>query len=135
MASRAIHFFESCDPVNFKNEVHELTFDGGNVDLFLEKGDSAESTEPAAFVRAAGTLDNIAFDQNNYFKLIYNPEHHHFSRDFAVLFDTPLGESCGLKFVNLDPWNEEPESEAYRIDCSLNNLSRLTILSEKWTVE
>ena len=88
------------------------------------------STEPAAFVRAEGNLDGTDFLQTDYYKLIYNPEHHHFSRDFAVLFDAPIGEVCGLKVLHLDPWGGEPPTEVHTIECDLGSLGTREVLSE-----
>jgi len=54
------------------------------------------STEPAMFVAATGTLDGTTFIQTDYWKLVYLPAHHHFVRNFAVLFEGASSGACGL---------------------------------------
>ena len=78
-----------------------------------------ESTEPSSYVRAQGTLDGVAFDVTDYWRLPYNPEHHHFSRDFGVLFDAPIGGACGLVARKLDKWGEPPAAEVATVDWDL----------------
>ena len=110
--------FVSCMPETYQRQEHEVVFDGGDVRLTVQMGQSMASTEPAAFVRAEGMLDGVSFDQQEYYKLIYNPEHHHFARDFAVLFDTPIQGACGLKIRNLDPSGQSTKSILSTVDCT-----------------
>ena len=96
-------------------------------------GESAASTEPAAFVRASGTLDGASFDQKDYWKLIYRPAHHHFQRDFGVFFDAPISGACGLKMVGLDPWEGAttvPDVEL--VDCDLKTVETRKTSSHVW---
>ena len=90
------------------------------------------ATEPAAFVRASGSLDGQSFEQADYWKLIYNPSHHHFSRDFAVLFDAPIGSACGLKATEVDPWGDAPPAQVHTIDCELGEIDERLLSSESY---
>jgi hypothetical protein len=121
--------FDSCTFGNARVQVHAVTLGGdGNVELELHIGESFASTEPGAFVRATGTFRGQAFDQRDYFQLVYNPEHHHFVRDFAVLFDEPIDGVCGLEIARLEPFEPESEpNEAYAIDCELDRMETLTV--------
>jgi len=113
-------------------EQHTVTFEGGDLRVILRLGESGDGTEPGAFVHAEGTLDGTDFVQEDYFKLLYHPEHHHFSRDFGVLFDEPIGEACGVAAYYLDPWNEAPATEVKLIDCAVDPIEDRTVLSEDW---
>ncbi|NMB74266.1 MAG: hypothetical protein GYA21_03950 [Myxococcales bacterium] len=133
--------FDSCAFEDIPEGVHRLTFAGGDIEVGLRIGCSPASTEPGIFSRASGTLDGTAFDQRDYWRLIYNPAHHHFSRDAAVLFDTPIGPACGLKLEGLDPFCCRPlRPECYNecqstlslIDCDLGAIEKRDIESEAW---
>ena len=92
----------ACNPTDFVLNRHTITFEGGQAILDVRKlvpeGMSA-GHEPAAFVVASGTLDDAAFSQQDYYRLLYAPNHHHFRRDFAVLFAEPIGSASGLKLI------------------------------------
>ncbi len=124
--------FLSCNPTTYRLQRHSLNFDGGDIVLDVRMGESMASTEPAAFVRASGVLDGQSFDQDDYWKLIYNPSHHHFSRDFAVLFDAPIGSVCGLRVVNVDPWGDPPPAQVHTIDCQLGAIEERALTSESY---
>jgi hypothetical protein len=119
--------FVPCAPVRYDEQHHLVGFDGGDVDLRLDIGGSYASTEPASFVRATGTLDGVAFDVTDYFRLVYNPEHHHFQRHFAVLFDAPIGGACGLAVRELGSSPDVARVE--RVDCALGPLDERAISS------
>lgn len=109
----------TCGSDSWTPAVHTVTFDGGFVELQLQIGDSVAGTEPSAFVRAAGELDGAAFDQRDYWKLVYQPEHHHFARHFAVVFDAPIGEACGLRIEGLEAGGGSAEPTVELADCAL----------------
>lgn len=118
--------FDSCTHAEARLHTHVVTFTGnaGAVTFELRIGDSIASTEPGAFVRASGTYKGTSFDQRNYWKLIYNPAHHHFVRNFAVLFDAPIDGACGIQVKGLEPFEDsgtpaEP-NVATTVDCALN---------------
>lgn len=120
--------FDSCDFADSAKHVHEVTLERGSVKLELNIGESFASTEPGAFARASGNFRGTAFDQRDYWKLVYSPAHHHFSRHFAVLFPTPIDGVCGLEFDKLEPNGEDIEPDAaYAIDCKLDRLAKLAI--------
>lgn len=118
--------FDSCTHESSTLNRHELTLDAGTLVLDLRIGMSVASTEPGAFVRAAGTFRGQSFEQTNYFKLIYNPEHHHFERHFAVLFDEPIDGACGIEISGFSAF-DETLPVAYTVDCSLDRLDPLTV--------
>jgi hypothetical protein len=79
------------------------------------------------FARASGSYRGVAFDQRDYFKLVYSPEHHHFTRHFAVLFDAPIEGACGLELINLPgPPNAKP-LRAWTVDCQLGRLAEVPV--------
>ncbi len=123
--------FDSCHLDTLDPETHYITFDGGWTRLEVRIGYSLASTEPGLFSHAEGHLDGQDFEQNNYWKLIYNPEHHHFVRDFQVLFDTPIGEVCGLKAQNLDIFLQDPFGRVTTTDCANEEMEERTIYSEQ----
>jgi hypothetical protein len=120
--------FDSCTHESSTLNRHEVVIDGEQIALELRIGSSFAGTEPGAFVRASGTFEGVVFDQQNYFKLVYRPEHHHFRRDFAVLFDEPIAGACGVEVFGLDPFDLE-QGEAHSVDCELNRLETLTLES------
>jgi hypothetical protein len=117
--------FGPCAPVGFDEQHDQVAFDGGEVDFRLDVGQSYASTEPSAFVRATGTLDGVAFDVDNYFRLVYSPTHHHFTRSYAVLFDAPIGGACGLAVRDL--WTLPDVARVERVDCDLTALDARAI--------
>ncbi|MCA9579201.1 MAG: hypothetical protein KC668_27420 [Myxococcales bacterium] len=129
-------YFDSCTHEDSSVHLHEVQLgDDGDVTFELRIGESAASTEPAAYVRATGTFRGTDFDQRDFFKLVYNPSHHHFERHFAVLFDAPIDGVCGIEVENLEPWDDYQPDAAYAVDCALDRLSTLTVESHTWTVE
>jgi len=136
-------FFDSCTFLNSPLHHHEVALELGgepvaSVVFDLRIGTAFASTEPGAFVRASGTYEDESFDQQSYWKLVYNPQHHHFVRDFAVLFDAPIHGACGIEVANLEPGpaNElDVPDEAYAVDCELNRIEALEVRSHVHTVE
>ena len=104
-----------------------VTWNGGEIFLDIDINSDlpeTDGTEPSAFIRALGTLDGESFDQTDYWKLIYAPEHHHFVRHFAVIFDTPINGACGLKVLGIDPYITDTVEgiSVFTIDCDMSNL-------------
>jgi hypothetical protein len=121
--------FDSCTHESSRLNHHQLTFDDGQMALDVRIGQSSASTEPGAFVRASGTFRGVAFEQTNYWKLVYRPAHHHFERDFAVLFDAPIDGACGLQILafSADPQGVAPT--AATVDCALDPIDALEVQS------
>lgn len=119
--------FDSCTHAGSRLFRHEISLDDGELVLDLRLGFSQISTEPGAFVRAAGTFRGQSFEQADYFRLIYNPEHHHFVRDFAVLFDAPIDGACGVEISDF-VYDEASAPNAYAVDCALDRLETLTVV-------
>lgn len=124
-----VQSFDSCTHASSTLNRHEVVLDSGSVTLDLRLGDSFAGTEPGAFVRASGTFRGVAFEQGDYYKLVYSPTHHHFERDFAVLFDEPIDGVCGIEITGLEPIDQEVVDEAYAVDCGLERLEPLTVTS------
>jgi hypothetical protein len=122
--------FASCYDPSWTLNRHTVTFDGGQIVLDLYIGQSMASTEPGAFVHAEGSFDGQAFDQDDYFALIYRPGHHHFQRNFAVLFDTAIGEVCGLRVEGIDPYATEPTATVSTAGCDLAVIEQLDVTGE-----
>ena len=112
-----------------RDETSHVTFDGGEAFLQLRIGSSPADTEPAMFVHAEGTLDGTAFVQDDYWKLIYAPAHHHFTRDFGVLFDAPIGSACGLKVKGVAVGYTGPGATVELSDCAMTTLEARTVVS------
>ncbi|MBN1772136.1 MAG: hypothetical protein JXB32_12780, partial [Deltaproteobacteria bacterium] len=122
--------FDSCTFEGTPAQLHHLVLEAGaEVHFELRIGMSPASTEPGAFVRAWGRLGGVDFDQRDYWRLVYNPAHHHFERDFAVFFDSPIGDACGLEVIGLEPWDDYARDQAFVIDCALARVRELTVVS------
>jgi hypothetical protein len=119
--------FDSCTHASSPLNRHEIGLDGGDITLDVRIGASYASTEPGAFVAARGTFRGVAFEQKNYFKLVYRPTHHHFERNFAVLFDEPIDGACGLKIETFSADPEGPAPTAASVDCGLDTIDALTV--------
>jgi hypothetical protein len=100
-----------------------ITFFGGQLVLELRIGIANAGTEPSSFVLASGTLDGTTFAQRDYWKLVYRPEHHHYYRHFAVLFDAPIAGACGLKAEKVG----DAAVSVHTINCDLSNLASISV--------
>lgn len=129
-----VRWFDSCRFENVRTERHTVAFEGGRVQLDFRMGFSMASTEPGIFWQAAGELDGTGFEQRDYYRLVYNPEHHHFSRDFVVLFDDLIEGACGLKLEHLDPWGDPPPGRVTTVDCDLGEIGERPVESENWEI-
>lgn len=122
--------FEACNP-DYPTYRHTIVFAGGQIALDLRiTGRVGGAVMLAAFTTASGTLDGTAFSQTDYWKLVYSGDHHHFTRNFAVLFDAPIGEACGLKVLNF--WGNRtsaPLPDVTTIRCDLSNIATLAVSS------
>jgi hypothetical protein len=122
-------YFDSCTHESSRLNHHEIVFGDGRIELDVRIGQSFASTEPAAFVRASGTFRGVTFEQSNYFKLIYRPAHHHFDRDFAVLFDEPIEGACGIQILTFPADPEGVAPTAATVDCELDPIDALVVQS------
>lgn len=123
----------SCTFDGVKDQRHDFTFEGGELGLTLRIGDSFASTEPAILLKAEGSLDGESFVQTDYWSLVYNPEHHHFSRDARVWLDQPIGEVCALEALGFDPWGEDPATTIRTLGCDGGLIAELPLVSEAYT--
>jgi hypothetical protein len=121
--------FGSCTHESSRLNRHEIVLDDGELTLDVRIGHSFASTEPGAFVAASGTFRGVAFEQTDYFKLVYRPAHHHVERDFAILFDAPIDGACGIQIETFpaDPAGIAPT--AATVDCALDPIETLTVQS------
>jgi hypothetical protein len=125
-----VRWYSSCHYDNADLQKHTVTFEGGSIELFMRMGWSPASTEPALFISGSGTLDGTLFSQEDFYKLIYNPTHHHFSRDFIVLFDTPISSACGILVQELEPWPMDPLGRVTLVDCDLSEIEERRVTEE-----
>ena len=124
--------FTPCSDPGWHHDVHHIEFDGGQATLELELGLNTFATAPGRFSRASGDLDGVDFVVEDYFQLIYRPEHHHFVRHFALIFDEPIGEACALRIEEVDPWEGEATAVVSIADCDLVPLSARAVSSEDY---
>jgi hypothetical protein len=129
-----IRWYSSCHYDNANLQKHTVTFEGGSIELFIRMGWSAASTEPALFISGSGTLDGTAFSQEDFYKLIYNPMHHHFSRDFIVLFDAPISSACGILVQELEPWPSDPFGKVALVRCDLSEIEERKVNEELFEI-
>lgn len=122
--------FDSCSFNNVTLEQHHVILSDGVINLDFRKGMSMASTEPGLFTFANGMLGTSIFLQADFWKLIYNPSHHHFTRDFIVLFNTPISGACGVKVENFIPWPDSELCTVHTVDCALKNIAELTVVSQ-----
>jgi len=127
-----------CDAPGWSQEQHTYTFEGGTLSLLVqvmrEGGGITAGTEPSAFPRAEGSLDDTAFDLTDPFLLAYVPDHHHFGRNWLVLFEAPIGEACGLRADLPDEWSAEG-AEVHTVDCGLVDLEERAVSAVDYTRE
>lgn len=94
------------------------TFDGGTAELTYKAIPGSVSTGPSARLHVTGTLDGTSFDVDDYYRILYSPAHHHFGGTFAVEFDAPISEACGL-VVEVQ---SEDAATVSLVDCGLGAL-------------
>lgn len=123
----------SCTFASEDSDQHTFVFEGGELVLDLRIGQSMASTEPAMLVGARGTLDGVDFEQTDYWSLVYNPEHHHFSRDAQVWLPSPIGEVCALEVRAFDPWDEAPPTTVHALDCAGASLGERALSAESFS--
>jgi hypothetical protein len=129
----AINFY-SCNDATWTPESHWVEFDGGDITLDLLLGENTVQTAPGSFARAAGTLDGESFEITNYFQLFYRPDHHHFGRHFAVLFDAPIGQVCALRIEQVDPLEGPPTAIVSTAECDLTVIEVRETTDETYTL-
>jgi hypothetical protein len=127
--------FTPCNPEDYRHERHTIEFEGGRAVLEFRKEVRGiiAGTEPGAFVGASGELDGQSFTQTEYWKLVYNPRHHHVIRNFGVFFDEPIGSACGIKVENVDPFENDPtvsDTTVHTINCDLSNIEERAVTSQ-----
>ena len=127
--------FDSCTHESSRLNRHELAFEGGQMTFDVRIGQSSASTEPGAFVGARGTFRGVEFEQNDYWKLVYRPAHHHFERDFAILFDEPIDGACGIRILAFPADAQGVAPTAATVDCALDPIDALAVQSFTLTYE
>jgi hypothetical protein len=89
----------------------------------------AELGPPVVFKRASGEHLGVSFEQEDYFKLVHYRAHFDSVRNsFAVLFDEPIDQACGIAFRDLGNDQSEYPSSASLVDCDLNEIRPIAIL-------
>ncbi len=125
--------FIPCSVDWWEENTHTVAFEGGEITMTIELGDNLTQTAPGRFRLAEGNLDGTDFSQDDRFKLIYNPGHHHFTRSFAVVFDSPIGDVCSLRVEDLDPYAETPSSTVSTGDCDLSVIETRAVSDETFS--
>jgi hypothetical protein len=122
--------FDSCNPESYRLSRSTVTFAGGQV-VFEVRITALPGgiSESPMLVLASGTLDSVAFEQRDYWKLVYSAVHHQFTRSFAVLFDSPVNGACGVKVTTLDPYNGPQLPSVHTIHCDLSNIAERSVTS------
>ena len=120
--------FDSCTFTGVTTQRHRVEFDGGWIELDLRIGQALLATQPGLFVGARGELDGQAFEQRDFWALIYNPIHHHFSRDFVVLLDE--GPVAGIEVIEADPTAEPPPTQVFTVGDDLARIEERAVTGE-----
>ena len=120
--------FESCRFDGIATQRHVVQFEGGDIALDLRIGQSLVATQPGLFLGGFGTLDGESFDQRDYWELVYNPEHHHFSRDFVVF----TGADMGIRVTNADPFGDPPATRVHLVDRDLQVTEERAMSDDTW---
>lgn len=126
--------FDSCLGAAWDENLHTVTFDGGDVALDLYLSDETIVTGTAQLVHASGTLDGTAFEVDNFFQLIYRPDHHHYNRHFAVIFDAPIGDVCALRIEEIDAQVGTTTAVVSTAACDLSVIETRATSAEDWVV-
>lgn len=121
---------DSCRFERIAAERHHVEFDGGWIDVELRIGQSFLATQPAIFVGGEGELDDTPFEQRDYFEALYNPQHHHFSRDFILWLD---GEDRGVRLSHADPFGDAPAVEIAIVGRDFAVLQERAVTGEEYT--
>jgi hypothetical protein len=117
---------DSCNSSVWRSYTHVVTFEGGTVTLVLQIGFSDAGTQPSAFVSASGELDGTPWEQRDYWSLVYQPEHHHFGRNFAVVLPEAIGAACALRVEGLGS-EVASETTVSLADCTLEPTEARTV--------
>ena len=86
------------------------------------------------FHSASGTLDGTAFSTEDFFQLVYLPGHHHFTRNFAVLFDAPIGKACGIRIEAVNNLDGDVTAVVSTAGCDLAPLETRAVSAETYTI-
>ena len=124
--------FGPCAEPDWTRHMHTVAFDGGDITLELWMGLNLIETAPSAFLRATGTLDGTPFDVTDGFRLVYRPDHHHYGRDFAVIFDAPVGDACALRVEAIDGQEGTTTAVVTTAGCDLTAIEARNVTAESW---
>jgi hypothetical protein len=124
-----------CDDADWQDNVHTVTFDGGSIEIHLHLGKNTILTGPGVIATATGSLDGTAFAIDDFYRLLYRPEHHHFGRHFAVVFDPPIGDVCALRIENVDTQVGTTTATVSTAACDLSVTGTRTVTDEGFVIE
>ncbi len=122
--------FGPCDDPSWVVNTHTITFDGGEITIVADIGTDMIITAPSQMKRAYGTIDGVSFDVTDYFRLLYRPGHHHFTRDFAVVLDTPVGDVCAIEVLGTDGQASTTTATLSTASCDLTVLGTRSVTAE-----
>lgn len=103
-----IRRLDSCHFDNAGLERHRVVAGDLSMSLDIRIGWELVATQPGGLMVAEGTLGDSSFEVDDYWSLLYNPAHHHTSRDARVLLDPPIGDVHAIEVRHLDPLGEDP---------------------------
>jgi hypothetical protein len=121
---------DSCTFAGVTTSRSRVEFDGGWIELHLRIGQVPLATQPGLFTTARGELDGVAWSQRSYWKLLYNPTHHHFNRDFLVLLDEPVGGVHGVEVIEVDPTQQPPPTQVFVVDDEMVRIEQRAVTGE-----
>ena len=124
--------FDSCTFEDVATQRNTITYSGGDIALDLRIGSSFASTEPGVFYQATGTHQGQSWSQTDYWSLVYNPTHHHFSRDARVWLPQPIGEVCAIEALEFDPWGDAPPTQVRTLACDGTVLEEPSVSEDRF---
>ena len=115
------------EPAESSPRETSVTFDRGKLvveaNLYMEAEYGGQG--PAILKRAQGELDEVSFEQRDYWRLAHLPAHHNWGGSFLVLFDEPIGSACGIKLEVPSQDGGGPDLGAWTLDRDLRIIDAL----------
>jgi hypothetical protein len=93
--------FDACAFPEASVSTHDVTFEGGSLQMVLEIGWALIVTQPGRLASISVTLDGTASLQDDFWKLWYRPAHHHTVRNAIAWLDAPIGEVAAVQVDGL----------------------------------
>lgn len=106
-----------------------VTFERGRLDVDVVVFSSFGPTQPAALVKASGSIDGVTFEQTNYFDLAHRPDHHNLGGAYLVRFDDPIAGACAIeaRIPSIDGSFFIDDPSAALLDCGFEPIETLVL--------